>query len=115
MASAASKSLVRRPPPPPPHVDYRFDLSRKTVAGFATAGIAIAFLIFLSGLVLGVSLERPAPAPAAPAETAEPVVRRGAVRPPAVTPAEPAPAPELLEPDSAPAGTPAPVADERRL
>ena len=79
MASAASKSLVRRPPPPPPHVDYRFDLSRKTVAGFATAGIAIAFLIFLSGLVLGVSIERPAAVPAAPAETKSPVARRGAV------------------------------------
>jgi hypothetical protein len=113
--AGASKSLVRRPPPPPPNVDYRFDLSRKTVAGFATAGIAIAFLIFLSGLVLGVSIERPVAEPAAPAETTEPVARRGAVRPPAAAPAEPAPAPELLEPDSAPAGAPASVADERRL
>jgi hypothetical protein len=113
MAAPASKSLVRRPPPPPPHVDYRFDLTRKTVAGFATAGIAIAFLIFLSGLVLGVSIQRPAAVSTAPTETKDPVVRRGGVRPPALAPAEPAP--ELLAPDSTPASGPAPVADERRL
>lgn len=113
MAGPASKSLVRRPPPPPPHVDYRFDLTRGTVAGFATAGIAIAFLIFLSGLVLGVSIERPAPVPAAPAETKDPVLRRGAVRPPVLAPDEPAP--ELLAPDSVPAAEPDAVADERRL
>lgn len=62
-----SKSLVRQPAPPAPDVDYRFDLTRRAVAAFATAGIAIAFLILLSGVVIGVSmkvnLQPPAPIP----------------------------------------------------
>lgn len=56
MADFPSKSLVHQPGAPIRRVDYRFDLTRRAVAAFAVAGIAVACLIFLTGLVLGVQV-----------------------------------------------------------
>ena len=93
-----SRSLVRQPAPPAPHVDYRFDLTRRSVAGFAAAGIAVVFLIFLCGLVIGVSMKVGAGSVAAePAQAAEPK---------APSPAASAAAPayrDALPPDTVPA------------
>lgn len=76
----ASKVPVRvaRPTAPPP--DYRLDLSRRALAGFVAAGLAVTFLIFLSGLVMGVGLNldrsaRPSPPVAVP--VAVPVAEAG--------------------------------------
>lgn len=47
---------MRRPEAPLVSADYQVELTRRSVAGLTAAAAAITFLVFLSGLVVGVNL-----------------------------------------------------------